>query len=91
MGKETAFESEPDKNIWMKDYSKLPKTIENPSRSKNISTAMKTDDMVSLSRANNYSAVPTRLKLETNSIYKGMPYDEWTRIYEDFVKKKLEM
>ncbi len=75
----------------MKDYSKQPKAIENSGRYKNTSTAMKTEDMLSLSRGNNYSAMPSRLKLETNSIYKGMPYDEWTRIYEDFVKKKLEI
>lgn len=92
LGKETASEIEPDKNVWMKDYSKQPKVSENPSRAKNTLTGFggKTDDILS-SRSNNYSAMPSRPKLETNSIYKGMPYDEWTKIYEDFVKKKLEI
>jgi hypothetical protein len=66
----------------MKDYSK--QKVEQNSKKPNTSQ-YRNEDL--LSRSNNYSAVTNRLKLETNNIYKGMPYDEWTKIYEEFVKK----
>lgn len=88
MGKEVAPEIESDRNntSWMKDYSKQSK-VEQNSKKPNTSQYRNEDFQ---SRTNNYSAITHRLKLETNNIYKGMPYDEWTKIYEEFVKKKLD-
>lgn len=79
MFKEVLADNEPERNTWMKDYSK-----QNQNRSTEANQLMKTsmsnknnDDIFSFSRATNHSAMPNRLKVEVSNIYKGMPYEEW--------------
>lgn len=79
--KDVVVEVEPDKSTWMRDYAKK--------RDNFSKLANRNEDNPSRS-SHSQSAIASRMKLETNSIYKGMPYDEWVKIYDEFVKKKLE-
>ena len=91
--RESSAPPEPDKNNWMKEnpsgsnskYTFKADGTEAASSNKKSLVAFKTHNDSNTSVEGHILLSP-RKKQELNTIYKGMPYDEWTKVRDQFLK-----
>ncbi len=78
-----------DKNVWMRDYTKLSKTS-NPEHStlssKKSSNLLANKFTESINSELTSNSMHRSRNYDVYNIYKGMTYEEWSRIRDEFVK-----
>ena len=96
IAKETmAFASDPEtNNVWMKDYNKTPlfpksdaNDLLSPNSPRKAATFQPKNKLADLSSSFNSSSTgKLKSSTEIGNVYKGMSYEEWTKIRDQFLK-----
>ena len=82
--KEEEIQNEPDKDVWMKEYS-----LSKPRNEKSVNYSNVNSRRSRKSFDENSSELNSSLRSkfsDINNIYKGMSYEEWIRIRDNFLK-----